>query len=54
MSQPTFPERTALLREAAQHLRAISETVLAEVQRMEAAQQRFSQKRSSRAQKAGR
>lgn len=53
MSQPTFPERTALLREAAHQMRAASETVLAEVQRMEAAQQRFSQRRP-RAQKAGR
>lgn len=54
MSQPSFKERTALLRDGALQLRAIAETVLAEVQHMEAAQTRFATKRQARTQKASR
>lgn len=52
--QPNFAERTARLKETAYMLKQCAETVLTEVQHMEAAQQRFSQRRSSRTQKAGR
>jgi len=38
---PTFAERTVALRNVAEQLRAFAETVMLEVQRMEAAQSRF-------------
>jgi hypothetical protein len=41
MDNPTFAERTTLLKEAALQLKTCAETVLAEAQRMEAAQSRF-------------
>ena len=44
----SFAERTALLRKTAFELKAASETVLAEVQRMEAAQERFAARGSKR------
>lgn len=54
-NQPGFGERTALLRKAALDLRSIAETVLAEVQHMEAAQARFAARNGNRrTQKAGR
>jgi hypothetical protein len=43
-NNPTFAERTKLLKETAQQLKSAAETVLAEVQHMEAAQARFVQK----------
>ncbi len=47
MSQePTFAERTATLKETAYAIKNAAEVVLAEVQRMEAAQARFAEKRS--------
>ncbi len=48
---PTFTDRTTALRNVAEQLRAFAETVMLEVQRMEAAQSRFQQrvgKRSGR------
>jgi hypothetical protein len=44
MDNPTFPERTAALKDAAAQLKACAETVLAEAQRMEAAEKRFAQR----------
>lgn len=44
MKNPTFAERTAALKETADQLKACAETVLAEAQRMEAAQKRFDQR----------
>ena len=43
-NQPSFAERTKLLRETAFQLKNIADVVLAEVQHMEAAQERFAQK----------
>ena len=43
-NQPSFAQRTALLRETALQLRSAADIVLAEVQHMEAAQARFAQK----------
>jgi hypothetical protein len=43
MDNPTFPQRTAALKDAAAQLKACAETVLAEAQRMEAAQKRFAE-----------
>lgn len=43
-TQPSFAERTALLKETAHQLRNAADVVLAEVQHMEAAQARFAQK----------
>jgi hypothetical protein len=43
-NQPSFAERAKLLRETAAQLQRAAETVLAEAQRMEAAQVRFSQR----------
>jgi hypothetical protein len=43
-NQPSFAERAELLRETAMQLQGAAETVLAEAQRMEAAQVRFSQR----------
>jgi hypothetical protein len=48
MDNPTFTERTAALKEAAEQLRTCAETVLAEAQRMEAAQKRFAQRVGNR------
>ena len=42
--QPSFAERATLLKETAIQLHAAAETVLAEAQRMQAAQVRFSQR----------
>jgi len=50
-NKPSFAERVTLLRETAYKLREAAETVLAEVQHMEAAAKRFnerSERRSSR------
>ena len=41
MDKPTFAERTAAMTEAAEQLKTCADTVLAEAQRMEAAQSRF-------------
>jgi hypothetical protein len=41
-NQPSFAERAKLLRESALHMQTWAEVVLAEAQRMEAAQMRFS------------
>ena len=43
-NQPNFGERVKLLRETAYKLREAAEIVLAEVQHMEAAAQRFQQR----------
>ena len=43
-NQPNFAERTERLKKTAYLLREAAETVLAEVQHMEAAQERFAQK----------
>jgi len=48
-NQPSFAQRTALLKETALQLRSAAEIVLAEVQHMEAAQQRFAQKATAKA-----
>ena len=48
MDNPTFAERTAAMKEAAQQLKACAETVLAEAERMEAAQKRFAQRVGTR------
>ena len=44
----SFTERTALMREMAQDLKAIAADVLAEAQRMEAAQSRFAERGKKR------
>lgn len=44
MATLTFAERTAALKGVAAQLKACAETVLAEAQRMEAAQNRFAQR----------
>lgn len=46
--QPSFAERTETLQRTAAALKEAAETVLAEVQRMQAAQQRFAARRASR------
>lgn len=48
--QPSFPERTETLRRTAFALREAADIVLAEVQHMEAAQQRFAARNASRQQ----
>ena len=47
-NQPSFAERTKQLRETAYQLKNAAEIVLAEVQHMEAAQERFAQKATAR------
>ena len=42
--QPSFAQRTAQLKDTAFQLKNAAEVVLAEVQHMEAAQERFAQK----------
>jgi hypothetical protein len=53
-TQPSFAERTALLRDTAHQLRNAADIVLAEVQHMEAAQARFAQKVQGRKDKSTR
>jgi hypothetical protein len=48
-NQPSFAERTKLLRETAFQLKNIADVVLVEVQHMEAAQERFAQKAKAKA-----
>jgi hypothetical protein len=43
-NQPSFAQRTAQLKEIAFQLKNAADVVLAEVQHMEAAQERFAQK----------
>ena len=43
-NQPSFAQRTAQLKETAFQLKSAADIVLAEVQHMEAAQERFAQK----------
>jgi hypothetical protein len=43
-NQPSFAERTKQLREVAFQIKNAADVVLAEVQHMEAAQERFAQK----------
>jgi hypothetical protein len=43
-NQPSFAERTKQMRETAFQLKSAAEVVLAEVQHMEAAQERYAQK----------
>jgi hypothetical protein len=47
-NQTSFAERTKLLRETAFQLKNAADVVLAEVQHMEAAQERFAQKAKAR------
>ena len=54
MDKTSFTERLALLRKTAEQLRTAAEIVLAEVQHMEAAQQRFAARSGRRTQKADR
>jgi hypothetical protein len=44
MDNPTFAERTAALKTAAQQLQAAATVVMQEAERMEAAQSRFQQR----------
>ena len=48
-NQPSFAERTKQLREVAFQIKNAAEIVLAEVQHMEAAQERFAQKAKAKA-----
>ncbi len=52
-NQQSFAERTAKLKETAYLLKQCAETVLAEVQHMEAAQERFAARAKTRKTKAG-
>ena len=47
-NQPSFAERTKQMRETAFQLKSAADVVLAEVQHMEAAQQRFAQKATAK------
>jgi hypothetical protein len=47
-NKPTFTERVTVLRETAYKLREAAETVLSEVQHMEAAAKRFEQRADKR------
>ena len=47
-NQPSFAQRTKQLKETAYQLEAAAEIVLAEVQHMEAAQERFAQKATAK------
>ncbi len=51
-NQPSFAERTKQLKEIAFQLKNAAEIVLAEVQHMEAAQERFAQKAKANDKKA--
>ena len=53
-NQPSFAERTKQLKEIAFQLKNAADVVLAEVQHMEAAQERFAQKAKDKADKKGR
>ena len=53
-NQPSFVERTKRLKEIAFQLKNAAEFVLAEVQHMEAAQERFAQKAKAKADKKAR
>ena len=53
-NQPSFPERTKRLKEIAFQLKNAADVVLAEVQHMEAAQERFAQKAKAKADKKAR
>jgi hypothetical protein len=46
--QPSFSERCALMRDAAEHLKDIAEIVAAEAVHMSAAERRFSERRSEK------
>jgi len=48
-NQPSFAQRTAQLKEIAFQLKNAADVVLAEVQHMEAAQERFAQKAKAKA-----
>ena len=48
-NQPSFAQRTKRLKETAYQLKNAAEIVLAEVQHMEAAQERFAQKAKAKA-----
>jgi 3-methyladenine DNA glycosylase AlkD len=48
MDNPTFTERTAALKQAANQFKECAEIVLAEAQRMEVAQSRFAQRAGKR------
>jgi hypothetical protein len=52
--QPSFAERCAQMREAAQQLKAIAEIVALEAIRMAAAQERFSERRGQKAERRAR
>jgi len=54
MDNPTFAERIATLKQIEKELRQCAETVLAEAQRMEAAQSRFAQRVGKRPAQRGR
>jgi anion-transporting ArsA/GET3 family ATPase len=47
-NQPSFADRAQLLKETAHQLKVAAETVLSEAQRMQAAQQRFSERLRNR------
>lgn len=48
MDKRTFAERTAAMKQAAEQLKACADLVLAEAERMEAAQKRFAQRVGTR------
>lgn len=48
MKHPTFAERTAAMKQAAEQLKVCADIVRAEVERMEAAQKRFAQRVGTR------
>jgi ribosomal protein L17 len=54
MDNPTFAERIATLKKMAKELQQCAERVLAEAQRMEAAQSRFAQRVGKRPGQQGR
>ena len=53
-NQPSFAQRTQQLKEIAFQLKNAADVVLAEVQHMEAAQERFAQKAKAKADKKAR
>ena len=54
MTQPSFEDRARQMRETAESLRAAADIVLAEAQRMDAARERFAERRKSGTRKASR
>ena len=48
MDNPTFAERTAAMKQAAEQLQACADIMLAETERMEAAAKRFAQRVGTR------